>query len=73
MNEHERRQALADLLRNTLGHLEFEHVTLQLPSDPDVRLMIYTPNVATQAKLQRCLETVSATCQVHRSGFMPDR
>lgn len=40
---------------HTLGHLEFEHVTLQLPSDPDVRIMIYTPNSATRAKLQHCL------------------
>lgn len=43
----------------TLGHLEFEHVTLQLPSDPDVRLMIYTPDAATEAKLQQCLEAVT--------------
>ncbi len=45
----------------TLGLLEFEHVTLQIPSDPDVRIMIYTPNAATQAKLQRCLKAVLAT------------
>jgi len=42
----------------TLGHLEFEHVTLQLPSDPDIRLMVYTPDAETGAKLERCLETV---------------
>ncbi len=40
----------------TLGHLEFEHITLQLPSDPDVRIMIYTPNNATRPKLQRLLK-----------------
>jgi len=33
-----------------LGRLEFDHVTLQLPSDPDVRIMIYTPNAATRAQ-----------------------
>jgi hypothetical protein len=42
----------------TLGHLEFEHVTLQMPSDPDVRIMSYTPRAATRAKLHRCLEAV---------------
>ena len=41
----------------TLGHLEFEHLTLQVPIDPDIRIMIYTPNVPTRAKLQRFLET----------------
>ena len=44
----------------TLGHLEFEHTTLQVPSDPDVRVMIYTPNAVTRAKLQRFLETGTA-------------
>src|SRR5437667_8888060 len=37
----------------TLGHLEFDHVTLQVPSDPDLRIMIYTPLAETGAKLQR--------------------
>ncbi|MBA2677460.1 MAG: helix-turn-helix domain-containing protein [Ktedonobacteraceae bacterium] len=44
----------------TLGHLEFEHITLQMPSDPDVRIMIYTPNAATRAKLERFLELVTS-------------
>lgn len=44
----------------TLGHLEFEHITLQIPSDPDVRIMIYTPNAATRAKLERFLETAAS-------------
>ncbi len=52
----------------TLGHLEFEHVTLQIPSDPDVRIMIYTPNAATQAKLQRCLETVPAALRAQEKA-----
>jgi MmyB-like transcription regulator ligand binding domain len=39
----------------TLGHLEFEHITLHIPSDPDVRIMIYMPNAATRAKLERSL------------------
>jgi transcriptional regulator with XRE-family HTH domain len=40
----------------TLGHLEFEHITLQVLSNPDVRIMIYTPLAETRAKLQRFLE-----------------
>jgi transcriptional regulator with XRE-family HTH domain len=37
----------------TLGHLEFEHLTLQVLSSPDVRIMIYTPLAETRAKLER--------------------
>lgn len=44
----------------TLGHLEFEHVILQTPSDPEVRIMIYTPNAATRAKLERFLGPVTS-------------
>ena len=44
----------------SLGHLEFEHITLQIPSDPDVRVMIYTPNASTRVTLQRTLEVASS-------------
>ena len=44
----------------TLGHLEFEHLTLQVLSDPDVRMMIYTPLAETRAKLEQFLATKSA-------------
>lgn len=44
----------------TLGHLEFEHIILQMPSDPEVRIMICTPNTATRAKLERLLESVTS-------------
>lgn len=44
----------------TLGHLEFEHITLQVLSDPDVRIMIYTPLAETRAKLQRLLEAMAS-------------
>jgi len=30
-----------------LGYLEFEFVTLQVPSNPDLRLLVYTANPAT--------------------------
>jgi transcriptional regulator with XRE-family HTH domain len=43
-----------------LGHLEFEHLTLQVLSNPDVRIMIYTPNAVTRAKLQRFLEAMAS-------------
>ena len=43
----------------TLGHLEFEHLTLQVLSNPDVRIMIYTPLAETRAKLQRFLEAMA--------------
>lgn len=40
-----------------LGQLEFEHITLQVLSTPDIRIMIYTPLAATRLKLERLLET----------------
>jgi transcriptional regulator with XRE-family HTH domain len=40
-----------------LGHLEFEHITLQVPNDPDIRIMIYTPLAGTGAKLQQFRDT----------------
>jgi transcriptional regulator with XRE-family HTH domain len=43
-----------------LGHLEFEHITLQVLSTPDVRIMIYTPLAETRTKLERFLETGTA-------------
>lgn len=36
-----------------LGHLEFRHVTLQVFSDPDVRVTAHIPDAETRAKLQR--------------------
>lgn len=41
----------------TLGLLEFEHLTLQVLSNPDVRIMIYMPDVTTRAKMQHLLKT----------------
>ncbi|MGZ3667789.1 MAG: helix-turn-helix transcriptional regulator [Ktedonobacterales bacterium] len=42
---------------STLGRLEFEHVTLQVVNNPDLRIMVYSPLGVTRAKLQRLLET----------------
>ena len=38
-----------------LGELEFEHVTLQLPNNPDLKLMIYTASPATVQKLKQAI------------------
>ncbi|GHO88386.1 hypothetical protein KSZ_63920 [Dictyobacter formicarum] len=45
----------------TLGYLEFEHFTLQVLSNPDVRLMIYTPDAVTRTKLQHLLEATASS------------
>ncbi|HEX7734131.1 MAG TPA: helix-turn-helix transcriptional regulator [Ktedonobacteraceae bacterium] len=39
-----------------LGRLEFEHITLQVVNDSDVRIVIYTPDMATRAKIQAFTE-----------------
>ncbi|AJY73452.1 helix-turn-helix transcriptional regulator [Paenibacillus beijingensis] len=52
----------------TLGFLEFQHVTLQAPDDPDVRVMIYTPTADTRAKLEKRLETISLSSE--RAGLV---
>jgi transcriptional regulator with XRE-family HTH domain len=39
-----------------LGHLEFEHITLQVLSNPDLRVLIYTPLAEARAKLEQFLE-----------------
>jgi transcriptional regulator with XRE-family HTH domain len=43
-----------------LGLLEFEHITLQVLSTPNIRIMIYTPLGETRAKLERFLESGTA-------------
>ena len=43
----------------TLGYLEFEHVSLQVLTNPDIRIMIYTPNAVTRTTLQRFLEAMA--------------
>ncbi|MBO0796441.1 MAG: XRE family transcriptional regulator, partial [Ktedonobacteraceae bacterium] len=42
------------------GHLEFDHVTLQVPNDPDLKITVYTPLVETRAKLQPLLSSFEA-------------
>jgi transcriptional regulator with XRE-family HTH domain len=44
----------------TMGRLEFEHFNLQALSDPDIKVMIYAPDAATRAKLERFLAARSA-------------
>lgn len=38
-----------------LGVLEFEHITLQFPNDPDQRMMLYLPDTATKSRLEQNL------------------
>lgn len=45
----------------TLGHLEFEEMTLQVLNNPDVRFVIYAPHPETRAKLERFLKTGTAS------------
>jgi hypothetical protein len=42
----------------TLGHLEFEHTTLQVLNSPDVRVTIFTPFAETGVKLQEFLDAI---------------
>ncbi|WP_372631567.1 helix-turn-helix transcriptional regulator [Cohnella sp.] len=43
------------LLHPTFGVIEFEHVTLQFPNEPDQRIMIYMPHPATKSCLEQIL------------------
>lgn len=43
-----------------IGDMEFEHVTLQPPGNPDRKVMIYTASAETSERLQRMLETLVA-------------
>ena len=40
----------------TLGYLEFEHLTLQVLNNPNIRIMIYSPDAETRTRLQWLLE-----------------
>lgn len=57
--QHDARSVLdgsIELEHPSLGLLAFEHLTLQVPRDPDVRLMMYLPSPETRAKLAHHLE-----------------
>ncbi|HEX2915396.1 MAG TPA: helix-turn-helix transcriptional regulator [Chloroflexia bacterium] len=41
-----------------LGHLEFDHVTLQAPTSPDLKVKIYTGTPATVTKLAQFLKAI---------------
>lgn len=54
--EHDARSVLdgyIEIEHPVLGRLEFEHMTLQFLSDPDVKMMIYPPFKDTRDKLAR--------------------
>ncbi|MDG0811161.1 helix-turn-helix transcriptional regulator [Cohnella rhizosphaerae] len=45
------------LIHPALGAIEFEHITLQFPNEPDQRIMIYIPHPATKSRLAHYLTT----------------
>jgi transcriptional regulator with XRE-family HTH domain len=45
----------------TLGHLEFEHITLQVLNNPDVRIMLYIPDAVTRTKLELLLQDMAGS------------
>ncbi|MGO8950646.1 MAG: helix-turn-helix transcriptional regulator [Ktedonobacterales bacterium] len=49
-----------------LGKLEFEHLNLQILSDPDVRIMIYSPLWETRAKLEQLGTMGTASTRITR-------
>jgi transcriptional regulator with XRE-family HTH domain len=60
---HDARSALdghKSLRHPALGSLEFEHITLQVLNDPDIRIVIYTPDADTRAKIQDYLAQETA-------------
>lgn len=46
-----------ELQHPTLGYLEFEYVTLQVPANPDLKMIVYTATSATVAKLESLLSS----------------
>ena len=40
-----------------IGEMEFEHMTLQPPANPDLKIVIYSASTDTAARLQRLLYT----------------
>lgn len=46
---------------SALGRLEFEHTTLQVVNNPDVRIVVYSPLPETRAKLERLLQAAVIT------------
>ena len=51
--------ARKEILHPLLGHLMFEHTTLQVPTIPELKIMIYTPlpRTDTLEKLQQLMDT----------------
>lgn len=43
---------------SSLGYLEFDHVTLVAPTNPDLKVKIYTGSAATVAKLDQFLKAI---------------
>jgi transcriptional regulator with XRE-family HTH domain len=54
----ERSEAIKEIHHPSLGYLAFEHTTLQVPAQPDLKVMIYTPLPTTDTlqKLQQLMD-----------------
>ena len=54
-----RADARKDMMHPLVGHLMFEHTTLQVPTMPELKIMIYTPlpETDTLEKLQQLMDT----------------
>src|SRR5215469_13240287 len=43
------------------GHKDIEHLALQVLTNPDIRIMVYTPNAVTRTTLQHLLATATGS------------
>ena len=48
-----------EMKNHKLGYLEFEQVVLQVPTSPNLRMMIYSASTATSAKIEKALQASS--------------
>jgi transcriptional regulator with XRE-family HTH domain len=53
----------------TLGSLEFEHFNLQVLTNPDIRIMIYSPNAVTRTTLQHYMASMNG-CEPNTNALM---
>jgi transcriptional regulator with XRE-family HTH domain len=65
-----RGDAFKELEHPLVGHLMFEHTTLQVPTTPEIKVMIYTPlpETDTLEKLQRLMDQDAAMHAVEAGG-----
>jgi transcriptional regulator with XRE-family HTH domain len=57
-----------EMNHHIMGYLEFEMVTLQVPTSPNLRMMIYSASTATSATLEKALQGSYKDGDVSRNG-----